>query len=178
MAVIDILIAAAIVLSIVVGLFRGFVKEAVSLGALLFAIWAAMYFGPEVGTVSETWFRSDELQAWFGRVLVFAVVLTAGGLLGWALSKLVRLSILSGMDRFVGGIFGLARGLLLVGVFILGGQYAGFDNDDWWKSSKLVPELMIIAEWIAVMAPEGLDMLTQQGAAGSLPVDIPGSTDR
>ncbi len=176
MAVIDILIVAAIVLSIVIGIVRGFVKEAISVASLLFAIWAALFFGPGVGQVSETWFSSPELQVWFGRVLVFAVILTAGGLLGWGLSKLIRLSILSGMDRLLGAVFGLARGLLLVGVFILGGQFAGFSNDDWWTSSVIIPELEFIADWIRVMAPEGLEMLTPEAPAEQIPVELPQST--
>ena len=176
MAVIDILIAAAIVLSVVVGIVRGFVKEAVSVAALLFAIWAALFFGPEVGQVSETWFSSEEMQAWFGRILVFAVILTAGGLLGWGLSKLVRLSILSGMDRFLGAVFGFARGLLLVAVFILGGQFAGFSNDSWWTSSVIIPELEFLAEWLQVMAPEGLEMLTPEAPAKQIPVELPQAT--
>ena len=116
MPIIDILIAAAILVSVVVGIFRGFVKEAISIAALLVAIWAALYFGPEAGNISENWFKSEELQMWFGRVLVFLVILSLGGLLGWGISKLVRLSVLSGMDRLLGAVFGVARGILLVAV--------------------------------------------------------------
>ena len=94
MPIIDIIIAVAILISIVVGLFRGFVKEAISIAALLVAIWAALYFGPAMGEVSQSWLSSDELQKWFGRILVFAVILSLGGLLGWGLSKMIRWSAL------------------------------------------------------------------------------------
>jgi membrane protein required for colicin V production len=70
MPIIDILIAVAILVSVVVGIFRGFVKEAISIAALLVAIWAALYFGPEAGDISENWFKSEELQMWFGRLWV------------------------------------------------------------------------------------------------------------
>ncbi len=173
MPIIDILIAVAVAISVVVGIFRGFVKEAISMAALLFAIWAALYFGPSVGDVSENWFSSEELQMWFGRVLVFAVVLAIGGLLGWGISKLVRLSVLSGMDRFLGSLFGAVRGILLAAVFIIGGQFAGFDNDEWWLNSRLVPHLEVVAEWIKVMAPQGLELITPDDAVKSLPSDGP-----
>ena len=173
MPIIDILIAVAIVISIVVGFVRGFVKEAISLAALLFAIWAALYFGPAVGNVSDSWLNSEELQMWFGRILIFTVILSIGGLLSWGISKLVRLSVLSGMDRLMGCLFGAVRGILLIAVFVIGGQFAGFDNDDWWEQSKLIPHVQVVADWIKVMAPQGLDIITPDEAADSLPVEIP-----
>jgi len=172
MPIIDILIAVAILVSVVVGIFRGFVKEAISIAALLVAIWAALYFGPEAGDISENWFKSEELQMWFGRVLVFLVILSLGGLLGWGISKLVRLSVLSGMDRMLGAVFGIARGILLAAVAIIGGQFAGFDNDVWWLESSLIPQIEVVADWIKIMAPEGLDLITPDEQAGELPLEV------
>ncbi len=173
MPIIDILIAVAVIASVVVGFVRGFVKEAISIAALLFAIWAALYFGPSVGDFSQSWLSSDETQMWFGRILVFAVILSIGGLLSWGISKLVRLSVLSGMDRLLGCLFGTVRGIILVALFVIGGQFAGFDNDDWWEQSKLLPHVQVVADWIKVMAPQGLEIITPDEAAESLPVDIP-----
>ena len=172
MPIIDILIAVAIIISVIVGIFRGFVKEAISMAALLFAIWAALYFGPQIGDVSDSWLNSEELQTWFGRIIVFTVILAVGGLIGWGISKLVRLSVLSGLDRLFGSVFGALRGILLVALFIIGGEFAGFDNDDWWTKSKLIPHLEIVAEWIKVMAPQGFDLITPDGKANSLPLEI------
>jgi membrane protein required for colicin V production len=162
MPIIDIVIAVAIAISVVVGIIRGFVKEAISIAALLVAIWAALFFGPAVGGVSESWIASQDLQVWFGRILVFAVILSIGGLLGWGISKLVRLSVLSGMDRLAGAVFGAARGILLAALFILGGEFAGFNNDDWWQRSIFIPHLESVAEWIKVMAPQGYEILVPE----------------
>lgn len=159
MPIADILIALAIVISIVVGVFRGFVKEAISIVTLLVAIWAAMNFGADVGGLSDDWLDSRGLQIWFGRLLIFVVVLTLGGLLGWGFSRLMRLSALNGTDRALGGLFGFCRGAVLVGVAIIGGQLASFDNDAWWRESRLIPYGTFVADWIRVMAPKGVDML-------------------
>jgi membrane protein required for colicin V production len=159
MPIIDIVIAVAIAISVIVGIIRGFVKEAISVASLLVAIWAALFFGPGIGEISDSWISSPDIQAWFGRILVFAVVLSIGGLLGWGISKLVRLSVLSGMDRLAGAVFGAGRGVLLAALFVLGGQFAGFDNDDWWKKSILIPHLDVVAEWIKIMAPQGYEIL-------------------
>ena len=173
MPIIDLIIAVAITISIIVGLVRGFIKEAISIAALVIAVWAALYFGPVVGDFSESWLSSEELQTWFGRILVFAIILSIGGLLGWGLSKLIRLSVLSGMDRFLGSLFGAVRGVLLVSLCILGGQFAGFSNDDWWLESGVIPHLDVIAEWIAEMAPQGLDLITPEDVADAIPIELP-----
>jgi len=73
MPIIDILIAVIIAASIIMGIVRGFVKEAISVAALVVAIWAALYFGPSVGKISEGWLGSPGLQMLFGRILVFLV---------------------------------------------------------------------------------------------------------
>ncbi len=173
MPIIDIIIAVALVASIVVGLVRGFVKEALSIVTLLVAIWAALYFGPVVGGVSKSWLSSAELQIWFGRVLVFGVILSVGGLLGWGISKLVRVSMLGGLDRMLGSLFGIVRGILLVAVFVIGGQFAGFDNDGWWLKSRLLPYFEVVADQIKVLAPKGYELIIPDGVADKLPVDLP-----
>lgn len=171
MPIIDILIVAAIVVSIIVGFIRGFIREAISIAVLLIAIWAALYFGPSVGGFSDQWFSSEGLQVWFGRGLVFVVILAIGALLGWGVSKLVRLSVLSGIDRLLGSFFGAARGVVFMALFVIGGQYAGFSNDNWWLQSRLIPHIQVVANWIEVMAPKGLDLLVPDDEAEAQPVD-------
>jgi len=173
MPIIDIIIPIALTASIILGFVRGFVKESISIATLLIAIWAALYFGPAVGEVSQSWLSSVELQTWFGRILVFAIFLSVGGLLGWGISKLVRLSVLSGLDRFMGALFGMLRGVLLVALLVIGGQFSGFDNDDWWLQSRLLPHFEVVADWIKVMAPVGYELIVPDEVADELPVDLP-----
>lgn len=173
MPIIDIIIAIALGASIIVGFVRGFVKEAISIASLLIAIWAALFFGPAVGEVSQAWLSSRELQIWFGRTLVFAIVLAIGGLLGWGVSRLVRLSLLNGPDRLLGGGFGAVRGVTLVALFVIGGQFSGFDNDDWWLRSRLLPYFEAVSDWIKIMAPVGYEIIVPDGVADELPVELP-----
>jgi membrane protein required for colicin V production len=173
MPTIDTIIAVAIQISVVVGFWRGFVKEAISIVALLLAIWAALYFGPAVGNVSSSWLSAEQMQMWLGRVIVFVVVLAIGGLVGWGVSKLVRFSPLSGIDRLLGSLFGACRGVLLLAVFVIGGEFAGFSNDSWWQESTLIPHVDVLAQWIRDKAPQGLDMLTPDEAAERLPDFLP-----
>ena len=158
----DVVIAVAILISVAVGIFRGFVKEAISIVTLLVAIWAAMSFGEYAGRWSESWIESEGLQLWVGRILIFIVILVVGGLFGWLFSRLVRLSALNGTDRSLGALFGFGRGVLLLGVFIIGGQLANFDRDDWWQNSRVIPYGAKVAEWIRVMAPKGVELMQKK----------------
>ncbi len=159
MPIADIVIAVAVAISVVVGYTRGFIKEAISITSLLIAIWAALHFGHNVGGISEGWLSSEELQMWFGRFLIFIVILAIGGLLGWGITKIVRLSAVSGGDRAFGVIFGFCRGVVLLAVFIIGGEFSGFDNDNWWRKSRFIPYGDHVADWIRVMAPKGVEIL-------------------
>jgi membrane protein required for colicin V production len=173
MPIIDIIIPVALTASIILGFVRGFVKESISIATLVIAIWASLYFGPAVGEVSQSWLSSVEAQTWFGRILVFAIFLSVGGLLGWGISKLVRLSVLSGLDRMMGALFGMLRGVLLVALLVIGGQFSGFDNDDWWLQSRLLPHFEVVADWIKVMAPVGYELIVPDEVADELPLDLP-----
>lgn len=159
MPIVDIIIIIASLSSVLVGWYRGLVREAMSLAALLIAIWAAMHLGPYAGGWLGGTIGSTELQMWAGRFLVFVVILALGALIGWGISKIVHMSGLSRTDRMLGGFFGMVRAALLVGVFVLGGRYAGFDEDLWWLESRLIPLGEHVADWIRVMAPRGVELL-------------------
>jgi membrane protein required for colicin V production len=73
----------------------------------------------------------------------------------------------------MGSLFGAVRGILLVALGVFGGQLAGFDDEDWWANSRLIPYAETVADWIEEMAPQGIDLITPDEAAKSLSTDIP-----
>jgi uncharacterized membrane protein required for colicin V production len=44
-------------------------------------------------------------------------------------------------------------------VALIGGQYANFNNDPWWQKSSLIPYVEVVADWIRIMAPRGVEIL-------------------
>ena len=174
MEIVDLVILVATLISVGLGWFRGLIREAMSIAALLIAIWAAMRLGPAAGGWLGGQVDSTEMQLWAGRFLIFVLVLTAGALAGWAIAKIVHLSGLSGMDRAFGCLFGLARAVLLTGVFILTGRYAGFDSELWWLESKIIPYGEYVADWIIVMAPRGMELLEHENFPAEFDISVPG----
>jgi membrane protein required for colicin V production len=151
----DFIIVAIIGISVIVGGVRGFVREAVALITWLVAIWVAWRFSgflhPYLGGVLET----PEQKAWLARGIVLVLVLLAGSLVGALLSWLTSTAAgLSLLDRLFGILFGLTRGVVLVGFAALLGQTLKLEQEPWWRHSKLAPYAVDIAGWLEGFAGE------------------------
>ena len=151
----DFIIVAVIGLSVAVGLMRGFIREGVALATWLVAIWVAWRFSgflhPYLGGVLE----SPEQKAWVARGIVLLIVLLIGALLGTILSWITNTaSGLSLMDRILGVLFGLVRGVLLVGFGALLGQTLKLQDEGWWRHAKLMPYAETVGGWLNGFAGE------------------------
>ncbi len=151
----DWLIIGVCLLSGAYGFWRGFASEVVSLATWLAAIWLAWRFGAFVEPLLGVWEAAPELRVWAARIVVFVIVLVAGGLLAWMARGLVKHTGLTGTDRSLGALFGVARGVLIVGLGVIGMQFAGLDQDPWWQRSKLRPTSSQVAEAIRYYAELG-----------------------
>jgi membrane protein required for colicin V production len=161
---IDYLLLGTVVLSGVVGLFRGFVKEALSLGVWVIAIWCAWKFAGLAADQMSRWVSDPVLRLWAARAVVLVVVLIAGGLLTALLSFLLDQTGLTGTDRLLGGVFGLGRGAVLAAIIVIGLRFAGFDESPWWADSKLIPYAEPVADVLRDVADNGMDMLNEAPA--------------
>jgi len=162
MVIVDYLLAAVFLLSALMGLFRGFVKEALSLVGWILAVWCAWRFGAAVAERIPSVADDSIIETWVARMIVLIVVLILSGLLGRLIAHLTHQSGLSGTDRIVGMVFGMARGVVLVGLVILLLDAAGFDADPWWQESKLIPYAAPLAERLGELAGDGVELLQEQ----------------
>ncbi len=169
MLTIDYIIVAAFLVSVLIGLFRGFFKEALSLVTWILALWVALNFSqllePMLGSIS-----SEALRLWAARLLTFLLVLIAGGLLNALIGILVAKTGLSGTDRVLGMVFGAARGVLLVGILVLVFRLMELDREPWWEQSRLVPLGEPVANWLLTNFQAGIEHLDEavQPAVDSL----------
>ena len=158
----DYAIIATCVGSALFGLFRGFVKEAFSLVTWLAAIFVAWKFAWVLDPMLGTWIAEPGLRLWIGRAAILILVLIAGGLVGWFIRTLVHATGLGGMDRLLGGAFGFARGVLIVGLAVIGLELAGLDQDPWWQQSRLRPLANDVAAGIRYYGSLGSAYLREQ----------------
>ncbi len=159
----DLILLIVILLSAVMGLFRGLVKETLSLVAWLAAFLLAMYLSPRLAENYAGTFGGFTVARVIFFVAIFAVTLIISSLVQWLLGKLLESTGLSGTDRFLGFLFGSVRGVMvcIVGLIAL----RGFAEDaHWWQSSTLIPEFMAFEE----------DVLSFMGYARDVVVDLNG----
>jgi membrane protein required for colicin V production len=159
MTPVDYVIVLLCVVSAGIGLWRGFVKEALSLLTLLAAIWLAWRFGALLEPALGNWAGSPEVRVWTARMIVFVLVLVAGALISWLARLLVRHSGLSGVDRLLGAGFGLIRGVLIVGLAVIVLQFVELDQDGWWQNARLRPYAEQVAAAVRYYAELGQSYL-------------------
>lgn len=162
MTILDWVFIAIVVASMLVGAFRGFVKEAISLASLLIAVWAAFALAPVGEGLIDQWIESQALRTWAARVAIFALVLMLGGLVGWGISRFLNQVGMSGLDRTLGLGFGFLRGAVVCGLIVIAGPYLELDRDSWWQEAKLLPFSTSVASAISVIAPRAFDYLRDE----------------
>jgi membrane protein required for colicin V production len=155
MNIADYLVIAAVVLSAAVGAVRGFLRESIALGTWLVALFVAWHFSDMIEPHLGGLLGASYVRPWAARVIIVALILLFGAGLGALIGHYVRLSIFSGMDRFLGFVFGAARGVVLIGVFVILAQLLKLDGEIWWRHSMLLPYGDSVASGLRVLVGAG-----------------------
>ena len=159
MQFVDLAIIIIVFISSLFGLQRGFVKELLSVVFLLLSSILALKYGGDFGSSLLSWVDSISFRFWSGVILLFFIFLFLGSLLNWGISKLIKMSLINGINRFLGMIFGFLRGCVLISLIVMLMQNSTFSVNDWWLDSPIIPYAEIFAEWMRVMIPENFDMI-------------------
>lgn len=140
--------------SLVVGAWRGLVREVLSLLGWLIAFLAANLLAGPLGSVMPQAIPSPELRIAAAYVAVFVGSLMATALVGLLLSKIMKAAGLGGVDRMLGGIFGAARGLLIVLAAALLAGLTSAPQQPYWRDSATGPLLTRAAQAMKPLLPQ------------------------
>ncbi len=153
---IDYAIVALILISSVIGLLRGLIKEAFSLFTWVVAIWVGLNFSRDFSTFLESIipYPSAKIAASFA--ILFFLTLIIGSIISFLLGELIEKTGLTGSDRFAGMIFGIIRGGVVVSLIIVMAGLTPLPEDPWWKESVLIPPFQALAEWLRSHIPPGM----------------------
>jgi membrane protein required for colicin V production len=135
----DYLIIAVVAASSITGLVRGLLREAISVITWVLAVWLAWQFAAELAPHLGGALRDAAVGTWAARAIIFLVVLLAGAALGSIVTHFVRLSLFSGVDRLLGLLFGLLRGIVVLGLLAILSHAVRLHEEAWYRESTLVP---------------------------------------
>ena len=152
----DIIVLAVMLLSGLLAMIRGFMREILSIAAWGAAAIATLYAFPRLTPMAKTYFNNDT---------VAAVVVVAGVFLGTLIvvtvftsriSDMVLDSRIGALDRTLGFLFGLARGLLIVVVAFMFFAWLVPDKQqpDWVRSAKSLSVLDTTGKWLMSLLPD------------------------
>jgi membrane protein required for colicin V production len=153
---VDAVVLAVLALSALLALSRGLVREVLSLGAWVGAILAAVWALPRVRPQVHQWLGESPWVDPVAFALVFVISLIVLSIVARMLSNLVRGSVIGGLDRTLGLLFGLVRGAALVIVaYILAGMVVEVNRwPDAVLQSQSVWPAFYGARWVVDRIPD------------------------
>ena len=155
MNIADWIIVSIVAISCLISVWRGFVKEALSLVIWAAAFLFAMLFYPNMEILLSEWISQPSLLRLAGFGSIFFSVLIAGSLISAIISQLIKVTGLSGTDRMLGIIFGFVRGVVfLLSAIMLAPKLVPIEQDTWYQDSLLIPQLLLLEDWSLAVTQE------------------------
>lgn len=137
----DWVLLAVVVLSMLLGIVRGFVREVISLAGWVVGIWLALRYAASVGSFAP--FAADwpMLRTAVAAILIVVGCVFAAALTGWVVRELLAAAKLSAADRTLGGLFGLARGALIIALAVFVVRDTALNREPLWRESLMLPQI-------------------------------------
>jgi membrane protein required for colicin V production len=128
-------------LSILISVWRGLVREVISLLSWLVAFWIAARFSVDFVDWVPAAITNPSVRYVAAFAVLFLGTIFVLELIGVLIAKLLRAVGLSFIDRLLGALFGLARGALIAWILTLLGGLTTLPQRDWWRDSVFAPPL-------------------------------------
>lgn len=143
---VDAIILVVIGLSCLFGIWRGLIKEVLSLVTWIAALTLARLYSGVLADFMINLINNESARYVTAFAIVFVLVMMAGTLINHLISKLLSITGLKLVDRLLGGAFGVARGAVIVVVIIF--ITGAFVNETLqWQESQLIPYGLSLIEW-------------------------------
>ena len=153
---VDYFILAIITVSALLSLWRGFIKEALSLVSWVAALWVAMLFFDDLSRYLAQWIETRSVRGAVAFATIFVGTVIAGSVVNYLVGKLVEKSGLSATDRALGVLFGVARGVVIVAVLVMLAGLTAVPQDAWWNESLLLAHFQDMALWLRSFLPASI----------------------
>ena len=168
---VDYVVFTVLLVSDLVGVSRGLFKEVLALFSWLIAAWVAYHYSDYLSSEWLSTFKMDELlRLGLSFLILFVLVLIACSVLGGLIQKLILSVGLSLTDRFLGLIFGLLRGGVVVVILATLAALTPLTKTADWRLAKTRPSLEVATGLIKSWLPA--DWASQLGAIPKLALPL------
>lgn len=169
---VDGVVLGVLLISAVVAFFRGFVRESLGIGAWAGAIVLALLAEPTTRPLAEQYIQPPWLATGIAVGAVFLIVLVVLKIVIAWIARKVQRSMLGGIDRALGALFGLARGAFIVILaYIVGGLV--LPAADQWpdpvRQARSLPYAADGARWVVARLPPDFRPRLPEGASRQEP---------
>ena len=134
-AMLDWVLLAVLLISCLIGMWRGLVYEALVLAGWVAAFFAARWGGPLVGLWLPLGGATADLRTGVGCMLVFIIVAFVCSGIAWQIRRSVRLAGLRPVDGMLGAAFGAARALAVLLAVVALAHLTPLAHEPWWNAS-------------------------------------------
>ncbi len=156
MNIVDIAIVTIVLISLIIGLSRGFIREVLSLFSWIAALWMAYTYATAGAVYLEPYIDQLSLRtvATFAGIFVVALILIS--MFSHLIYKMLSITGISDVDRSLGILFGLIRGIIVVATLILVAIFMDLMSQPWWQGSLLVDYFNPVMDFIRSLLPTDL----------------------
>ncbi|MDE2091662.1 MAG: CvpA family protein [Gammaproteobacteria bacterium] len=149
---VDYLILAIIIISTLISLLRGFLREIVSLVTWVVGFWVALRFARQLGDVFSI-IHNPSVRVIIGFAILFVVILIIGAAINFMIGKIVEKTGAGTTDRVLGLLFGMVRGVVIVAVLAIMAGFTTLPLNNWWHDSRFIPYAESMAGWMRNVLP-------------------------
>lgn len=153
---IDYLVLLIVGVSVLISFWRGAVRELFSLLGWVAAWFAAVNFADDVARMLPAAIGQSNLRMLAAYVIVFAGVVLIAIILGIMLSTVLKTMGLGAVDRLLGAVVGLVRGLLMAVVLILAAGLTSLPTGSSWRNSMFSPVFEAVGLQVKTLLPDEL----------------------
>jgi membrane protein required for colicin V production len=154
----DFIIAGIVLLSILISLLRGFIREALSLATWLIGAYLAFTLSTPLSEALSGVISSSSTRMVIAFAGIFLSIVILGAILNFFVGKLITVTGLGLIDRLLGVIFGAARGILVIALILLMIKGSSLTDRSWWRHSQLIPEFAPIILKMAALFPNKVEL--------------------
>lgn len=156
MSWLDLIIIGIILISALISLVRGFVKESISLVSWILAGFIAFRYFSALAELLLPYVESPTVRTGVAFSALFVSTLIVGAIINFMASQMVSKTGLSGTDKTLGMVFGAARGVLIVTLIVLLASLTPMPQETWWQDSGTIKYFSQLANWLKDVLPQDI----------------------